>query len=496
MAHYELYQQTKDKNLFEEIVDKLVLDDIPGMTDIFKQKILSLDRDKKRMAILSLLDKDRNLFLKIKALFDKNINRMEHIKDIVTMLREYVKVGEVEKKKFGEVMTPLDLIKEMISKLPKSVWSNPNLKWLDPCNGAGPFSSMITFRLMKGLSNVIPDEEKRYKHIVENMIYVCELQPKNMFVYLCTMDTFDSYKLNVYCGSFLDGGFDYHMKNVWGVEKFDIILGNPPYQQKLEENRKTKPLWNIFVFKALTILNEDGFLNMIHPSGWRNIDGVFKNIQTEFKNRNLLFLKMHTVQDGEKVFGATTSFDFYVLQNNQKYVNTEIVDTKGETNKIDISKLEIIPNFDIEKILKFFANDSEEKVQVLYSRSIYGTDKKNMQNTNNDEFIYPCVYSVLKSGKFNLFYSNENKGQFGVKKIICGNGANPTFFTDDEGRYGLTQFSFGIVDDENFDLIVDILKSGKQSYITEATKFISTNGNPIMYPKIVSLFKKDFWKYI
>ena len=182
MVHYQLYEEIKDKNLFEEIIDQVIIDDIPGIDDSFRQKISSLDRERKRMAILSLLDKDRNLFLKIKALFDKNINRLEHIKDVILMLREYVKVGDVEKKKYGEVMTPLELIKEMLATLPEEVWANPNLKWLDPANGTGPYPIMVIYKLMVGLKDWEPDDEKRYKHIVENMIHVCELQPKNMFL--------------------------------------------------------------------------------------------------------------------------------------------------------------------------------------------------------------------------------------------------------------------------------------------------------------------------
>jgi hypothetical protein len=93
-SHYEHYEKHGDKNYFEEIVDSMILDGIEGMNDTFKSAISGLSRDKKRMAILSLLDKDRNLFKRIKALTDKNINKMDHIKDVILMLREYVKVRD------------------------------------------------------------------------------------------------------------------------------------------------------------------------------------------------------------------------------------------------------------------------------------------------------------------------------------------------------------------------------------------------------------------
>ena len=255
-GHYTLYQEKKDKNLFEEIIDQLMIDGIPGIDDNFRLKIASLDKENKRMGIASFLDKDRNLFLKIKALINKDITKMDHIFDVITMLREYVKVGEVEKKKYGEVMTPIDFVEKQLDVLPEEVWSNPNLKWLDPANGTGPYPIMVIYRLMVGLKDWEPDEEKRYKYIVENMIYVSEIQPKNMFLYMFVVDTRDAYKLNIYTGSYLEEGFDYHMKNVWGIDKFDIVIGNPPFNQMIDMD---------FVKKSYEI--SDSIL-FVHPSTW------------------------------------------------------------------------------------------------------------------------------------------------------------------------------------------------------------------------------------
>jgi hypothetical protein len=147
------------------------------------------------------------------------------------------------------------------------------------------------------------------------MIYVCELQDKNLFVFNCVFDLSDSNATNSYCGSFLDEKFDNHMKNVWGVEKFDIVIGNPPYQTSNEGQTKTNPIWDRFVEKSLNILIDGGYLNMVHPSGWRNVDGRFKHIQNMFKNRQVIYLELHSEKDGIKTFGAKTTYDFYTLKN-------------------------------------------------------------------------------------------------------------------------------------------------------------------------------------
>ena len=361
VAHYNHYNQNSDRNYFEEIIDLMILNEIGGMNETFRSAISNLPRDRKRMTILSLLDKDLNLYKKIKALVDKDINKMEHIKDVILMLRDYVKVGEVEKKKFGEVMTPLELVKSMLNKLPQDVWSNPNLKWLDSCNGTGPYPIMVIYKLMNGLSEWEPDDEKRYKHIVENMIYVGEIQPKNMFLYMCAVDPFDAYKLNIYTGSFLEKEFDYHMKNVWGVEKFDIIIGNPPYNQMIDME---------FLCKSHDIAD---IILYVHPSTWLLDE---KGKQRKFINtkdkvgKDLISVDLF---NGNKIFGIALFVPCVITYFNKNLKHNDIV------CKDDINNTSILYN-DIYQINKFSNNfdfiNLKNKIQK------YST-KENLLNYKN-----------------------------------------------------------------------------------------------------------------
>ncbi len=492
--HYEKYNQSGDKNYFEEIIDKMILDEVVGMNESFRNAISNLSKDKKRMAILSLLDKDRNLFKNIKALVDKDINKMDHIKDVILMLRDYVKVGEVEKKKFGEVMTPLDLVKEMLNTLPVEVWSNPKLKWLDPANGTGPYPIMVIYKLMIGLKNCpgLEDDEVRYKHIIENMIYVAELQPKNMFLYLCAVDPFDTYKLNIYTGSFLEDGFNYHMKNVWSIEKFDIIIGNPPYQEQVGP-KKTKSIWNLFVKKSISLLNNDGFMTMVHPSGWRSLDGDFKDVQILIKN-NLLYLEMHDDKDGHEMFGATTSYDWYCYSKKEVVKETSIKDQNGEIFNINLHNWNFIPAGGFDIFSNLIANDGEEKINILHSYSSYETRKKWMSKNKIDDFIYPCIYTIVKDGSINLYWSSKINGHFNIPKVIWSNGMASTPTIDETGKYGLTQFAYAIID------IVDNLKHIKKCMdsekFTNLMKLCYMSSGNRFDRKVLSTFKKDFWKHI
>ena len=104
---------------------------------------------------------------------------IDNPKELLELINECLKPKELEKKKFGEVFTPMKLVNEMLDTLPKEVWSNKNLKWLDPASGMGNYPIAIYLRLMEGLKKEIPNDTKRKKYIIEKMLYMCELNKKN-----------------------------------------------------------------------------------------------------------------------------------------------------------------------------------------------------------------------------------------------------------------------------------------------------------------------------
>jgi site-specific DNA-methyltransferase (adenine-specific) len=195
-----------------------------------------------------------------------NLGKMDYIKEVIKLLKDYVLIADVKQKEAGEVMTPLWFVKEMLSVLPEDSWSNPELKWLDPANGTGPYSILVIYKLMVGLKDWEPDEEERYKHIIENMIYVSELQPKNMFLYMNAVNPMNEYNLNIYTGSFLEREFDSYMRSVWNINKVDITIGNPPYQDEMITKKgSAKPLYNLFTEKSIKFSNITTFIT---PSRW------------------------------------------------------------------------------------------------------------------------------------------------------------------------------------------------------------------------------------
>ena len=70
-----------------------------------------------------------------------------------------------------EVFTPPEVAKSMLNNLPKQIWQNEEIKFLDPVSKTGVFLREITTRLIDGLEKKIPNLEKRINHILRNQVY-------------------------------------------------------------------------------------------------------------------------------------------------------------------------------------------------------------------------------------------------------------------------------------------------------------------------------------
>lgn len=369
----------------------------------------------------------------------------------------------------GEVFTSVLIVNEMLDEIPLYIWKNPTSIFCDLSMGKGTYLIEIVNRLVNIYGYSEEDAKSRVFGYDIRVKYVNFLKRRG-------------YK-NVFHKDSLEENFNM---------KFDVVLGNPPYTIG-----KNNPIWNKFVNKAFEICKDGGYVTLIHPNGWRNISGRFKEIQEKIKTNECLTINMFDINEGKKIFGVDTPFDWYIVKNtkNQKNFETKIIQQNNDIKYLNISEMEFIPNFDIEIIKKLIAKKGEKTVEILHSESMYEIRKPYMSKNKTEEHIFPCVYSVLKDGKFTLRYSSVDKGFFGVSKLILGNGANPTCFIDNNGKYGMTQFAFGIVETpENLDNLKKVLTSKFFEKITKATKYVATQGNPLVYPKILATFRKDFWK--
>lgn len=386
----------------------------------------------KRQKLLTLMEKDGTQTVKdarvlgdIKRLmktFDPYGTGFSLVKDhlapLVEHLREYVRVGEVEKKEHGEVMTPIWLVEDMLDKLPERVWSDPSLKWLDPCNGCGVFPSVVVSRLMNGLQNAIPDQVERYRHIVESMIHVCDIQAKNCFLHMVAFDPKDLFDMNVYCGSFLDEGFDKFAKEAWGVDKFDIIVGNPPYQEMTDgHGAQARALYNKFSEKAFAISSSTLFVT---PSRWFAGGMGLGDFREKMLNSKKIKLIRHFPEDfrrnGEKIFGNNVEIKggvSYFLQDNNYsgpcVYNGSMVDLSKYDILIQDSRLAGI----VDKV-----KNLPSLAELAKSRSYFGisTNEKALADTQTPADI--ICYTSKKNGYQKYIAKSRINKKYDYYKVL------------------------------------------------------------------------------
>jgi len=374
--------------------------------------------------------------------------------------------------------TPIWLCEMQINKIPCD-YSDPNLRFLFPAVGHGTYAIIMYWKLMNSLSKIFIDKEKRSRHILENMLYLIEIKPN--FCRWLRQDGF----INVIEGNYLD----YITKM-----KFDCIVANYPFHKQVGPTN-TEPIWHLFVTKSIELTKENGFISAIHPSGWRNISGRFKNTQKEILSKKIFYLSIHNEKDGLSTFGAETRFDYYVLQNTQcDGTKTTVKFQDDNIESVVLDKMEFIPNGGINLLSTLIANDDDEKVEVIHDESSYAHRKRHMSKTMNDGFIYPCIYTVNYLSEPNIWYSNTNiNGHFGKPKVVWSNGriSSVGSFIDNNGEYGLMEYSSAIVDKvENLTNIKRALDSKKFKDLME----LCAVGMQTINYKVVSMFKKDFWK--
>ena len=421
LIQFLLKQQSKDKHEINNLYDNIKKEmKKTKLTDQLKE-----EKDAFKDTPLNECPED----------FIKNVKN-EKVLDII---RKYLTPKDSEKKLFGEVFTPLNLICEMLSKLPTNVWTNQELKWLDPANGIGNFPVVVYYKLMEGLKHEIKDDDARSKHIIENMIYMSELNPVNVALAKKVFKMIDPGSTpNVIRADFITGS-DAVLKKMRDDARdetrfFDIIIGNPPYNsggirakttenikhdKEVQENAKT--IWPQFVENSLSILKkESGYLLFIHPASWIGFKGANGEI---FKKIQIKYLRYYNVVTAHKLFGNQSGeipLTYYVLQNANTTIDTTIFDNATEQNEeFNIYKYNFVPTESIslwKKILTF-----TKKHGSLIDN--YSSVKKptNLSETISSASKYPII-SVVKKVVVEQ-YSDTNNNKNNDKKLLLANSS-------------------------------------------------------------------------
>lgn len=276
------------------------------------------------------------------------------------------------------------------------------------------------------------------------------------------------------------------------MKKFDFIVGNPPYQDKKEGNKKADSrLWQKIILNVTKNIAPGTVVAMIHPSGWRASGGNYIPIRELYDSWDMVYLNTNSLKAGKKVFNAGTRFDWFVAIVQPYQGQTLINDDNGVEKVIDLREYPIIPNDIDVDINKWIGGD--EKCEFGYSASWYHCQRDHMSPDKNDEFIFPCIKNVGSTNKpSKLWYSNINKGMFGIPKVIVGAFGSGVFI-DALGEYGCTEHcAYIAAPPDELEQVKAALQSEEFQRVAKATYF--GGSGQVFDTKFMKLLKKDFWK--
>lgn len=377
---------------------------------------------------------------------------------------------------YGEVNTPFSLIKDMIELFPESTYTNINNRWLDPAAGCGYYPIMLYNKLMISLEEKIPNKEQRQQHIIENMLYMCEInnlnvkQLENMFtIFLPTLNR--TTQPNIINDNFLSTTLQtFTMNNI----KFDCIIGNPPYNSNgikkvptnTTKNKKNDGItvWYDFIRHSLTLLKTYGFLSMIVPVIWMKQDK--ERMYNFMLNYKIHKLKSYTNTETNRIFKgqAQTPTCYFLLQNK----NNEIVNNSNINDNIPFYEIQMYNKITNQYESYYYHNGEPlplngssiinkiKKYTYKYGKIHY---KKSNMITKGIELskhssLTKYKYPNIKTCKLNnvepvleLEYSNKPCAYYGIKKIILAHKMYGFAYIDDHGIYGISNRDNYIIGD-------------------------------------------------
>ncbi len=282
--------------------------------------------------------------------------------------------------------------------------------------------------------------------------------------------------------------------------KFDYVIQNPPYQKPTNGKKKTT-IWEKIVCKTYDLLKDGGEMTSIHPGGWRFTmkgSGKYrKRVKEIYTNNKIIYMELNNDEKGKKTFGSDTDYDVVSLIKEPSNGKTTIK-TKSETVTINLNDFNVIPTDKISEFIKLKANKGDENIEILYSRSAYGSDKEHVKKRKSKKFKYPVLYTITKKDGDVFWYSSRNDlGHFGISKLILKRKAY-SLLLDIKGDYGLCQYAYGIVGNEKY--LKNVLKAMESKEFLELRKsFVGDTGPVIMdgmgiFYMFLREFKKEFWK--
>lgn len=323
------------------------------------------------------------------------------------------------------------LVKKMLDKLPEDVIVNGTI--LDPAMGGGQFVKEVE-RRKRAAGKTDAEISATVFGVEENVLRKNYAVNKNKLVGTYTVDNFLTKDFNM---------------------KFDVVLGNPPYQ---DSRAPTLKLWHKFVERGFDLVNQEGYLAFVTPRSWveRPNSQLSNKIVTEIFAKNQLAWLDITAKNSFPGVGENPCA--YCVIKTPKTQLTEVeLDNKIEMvdycgQKIPLDELD---HYKVSIFPKLVDQGLGTLLNVVYSDSGTATSVEVMiQNGILYDTPQPTATHVKvfwTAANTNSYYMERSKIKPGIKVIINRSGyyyhtgaPDKYILIDDANEYAIGAGAFGI----------------------------------------------------
>jgi hypothetical protein len=328
-------------------------------------------------------------------------------------------IGDIRR---GEIQTPRPLIEEMLDKIPEEFFKDEHITFFDPACGTGTFLVAIKERLIN-----------KYGHTEKNVLKRLYGMDKVVDNAILTALKLGSAK-NIFADDTL---LTEEVRNM----KFDVIIGNPPYQA-INTTGGVQPqnhnLWSEFSIYGITKwVSDNGIVSFVTPSSWgspthkllgllKENDFYYANTQIKhyFEGVGSTFsawaVRKNEYQGITKIDGVNfnaRNLDYFPM-NSGEMLNATGVNIHYKTvmnrdiNKLDIKWDSVSCHTASEYVLGKGANQTQEHTyEVFHTNAQRRYSSRPSNGFGNKKVVFTL------SGYFNPHY--DNLGNLSISEI-CG----------------------------------------------------------------------------
>ena len=372
----ENFEENIDPNTFVEITS-LTIDEFKKLRDGFNY----IDDEGNRREFKGFFD--QTVFnASVQEFFEKKEILANYFDDSIKEdIFDYIPNQET-----NQIFTPRGVVKMMVNKLEEEnpdIFKNRNLKFIDLYTKSGLYLTEIVKRLNKGLEKQIPDQHERIQWILEKQVF--GVAPSNIifnivknYVYGIHNDV-DSNNLVEWdmAKSAQEDSITEDLKKVYGGEdmKFDVVIGNPPYQQE-SIGTSDKPIYPEFMDNAYMIANK---VILVTPARFLFNAGKTPKTWNQKMLKDPHLKVSYYEQNSGKIFPTTD-------------IKGGIVVTYRDIDKL-VGPIEVFISIpELQNILNKVSSHNEESIsQIIYAPESYKITEK----LHND---FPEAENLLSKG--------------------------------------------------------------------------------------------------